>query len=88
MTVNNVTISACINGKIKEEATAILAKIGLTPEDLFRVLMTRIATERSLPFEVLVPNTETISALEDAIAGSVKSFTNVKELMDDLHADD
>jgi len=37
MTVNNVTISACINGKIKEEATAILAEIGLTPEDLFQI---------------------------------------------------
>ena len=86
--VNDATVRARINSKIKEEATAVLAAIGLTPSDAFRLLMTRVAKEQSLPFDLLVPNTETISALKAAESGQVKSFSNLQELMGDLHADD
>ena len=86
--VNDSTVRARINGKIKEEATAVLAAIGLTPSDAFRLLMTRVAQEHSLPFDLLIPNKETVNAIKDARAGQVKSFSNLQELMDDLHADD
>jgi DNA-damage-inducible protein J len=86
--VNDSVVRARINGKIKEEATAVLAAIGLTPSDAFRLLMTRVAQEHSLPFDLLIPNKETVNAIKDARAGQVKSFSNLQELMDDLHADD
>ena len=86
--LNDATVRARINSKIKEEATAVLAAIGLTPSDAFRLLMTRVAKEQSLPFDLLVPNAETISALKAAESGQVKSFSNLQELMGDLHADD
>lgn len=86
--VNDATVRARINSKIKEEATAVLAEIGLTPSDAFRLLMTKVAKEQSLPFDLLVPNAETISAMKAARSGQVKSFSNLQELMDDLHADD
>jgi len=86
--INDATVQARIDSKIKEEATAVLAEIGLTPSDAFRLLMTRIAKEHSLPFDLLVPNAETISALKSAEFGQVKSFSDFEELIDDLHADD
>ena len=86
--VNDSVVRARINGKIKEEATAVLAAIGLTPSDAFRLLMTRVAQEHSLPFDLLIPNKDTVNAIKDARAGQVKSFSNLQELMDDLHADD
>jgi DNA-damage-inducible protein J len=46
--VNDATVRARINSKIKEEATAVLAAIGLTPSDAFRLLRTRVAKEQSL----------------------------------------
>ena len=86
--VNDSTIRARINSKIKDEATAVLAAIGLTPSDAFRLLMTRVAQERSLPFDLLIPNKETVAAIKAARSGQVKSFGDLQELMGDLHADD
>ena len=86
--VNDSTIRARINSKIKDEATAVLAAIGLTPSDAFRLLMTRVAQERSLPFDLLMPNKETVAAIKAARSGQVKSFGDLQELMGDLHADD
>jgi len=60
----------------------------LNPSDAFRLLITRVANEKSFPPELLVPNTETISALKNAESGMVESFSNLQELMNDLHAED
>ena len=86
--VNDSTVRARINSKIKEEATAVLAAIGLTPSEAFRLLMTRVAQEHSLPFDLLMPNKETVAAIKAARYGQVKSFGDLQELMADLHADD
>ena len=86
--VNDSTVRARINSKIKDEATAVLAAIGLTPSDAFRLLMSRVAQERSLPFDLLIPNKETVAAIKAARSGQVKSFGDLQELMGDLHADD
>jgi len=84
----NAVVRARINGDIKEEASAILAAMGLTPSDAFRILMTRIAREKALPFELLSPNAETIAAMKEARKGKLKSFTSIDDLMADLNADD
>ena len=41
----NTIVRARINGAIKAKATTVLASIGLTPSDAFRLLMTRIAAD-------------------------------------------
>jgi DNA-damage-inducible protein J len=84
----NAVVRARINGSIKEEATAVLAAIGLTPSDAFRIMMTRVAKEKALPFEPLIPNEETIEAMKEARKGKLKSYSSVDDLMADLNADD
>ena len=59
----NTVVRARIDEQIKKEASAVLASIGLTASDAFRMMMTRIAKEKALPFEPLVPNEETIAAM-------------------------
>ena len=51
----NAVVRARIDEHIKEEAAAVLATMGLTVSDAFRMMMTRIAQEKALPFEPLVP---------------------------------
>jgi DNA-damage-inducible protein J len=77
-----------IDGEIKAEATAVLASIGLTISDAVRLLLTRIAREKALPFEPLVPNEETIAAMREAREGKLERFESIEALMADLHADD
>jgi DNA-damage-inducible protein J len=53
-----------------------------------RLLLVRIAREKALPFEVKVPNNETIAAMEEARRGEGKKHRSVAEMMKGLNADD
>ena len=84
----NAVVRARIDEHIKEEASAVLAAMGLTVSDAFRIMLTRIAREKAFPFDPLVPNETTIAAMREARAGKLKSFDSVGALMADLHAED
>ena len=84
----NTVVRARIDQKIKDEAGAVLASIGLTASDAFRMMMMRIAAEKRLPFEPLVPNAETIEAMKAARAGDLVTMGGVDDLLSDLNADD
>jgi len=45
-----------IEKRIKTQAAKTLAAMGLSVSDAVRVLLTRVAAEKALPFEVKVPN--------------------------------
>ncbi len=81
-------VRARIDERVKEEAAAVLASIGLTVSDAFRLMMVRIATEKRLPFEPLVPNAETIEAMRAARRGDLVTVGGVDDLLADLNADD
>ena len=81
-------VQARVDGEIKEEAAAVLAAMGLTVSDAVRLLLTRVAREKALPFAPLVPNAATIAAMKEARAGNLPQFEDVQSLLDDLRADD
>jgi DNA-damage-inducible protein J len=84
----NAVVRARIDEHTKQEASAVLATMGLTVSDAFRIMLTRIAREKALPFELLVPSATTIEAMREARQCGLKSFASVKDLTSDLHADD
>ena len=87
MTTNTV-VRARIDARIKEEATAVLAAMGLTASDAFRMLLTRVAREKALPFEPLIPNKKTIEAMKAARRGELVEVGHIDRLMDSLNEDD
>jgi len=84
----NAVVRARIDEHIKEEASTVLATMGLTVSDAFRIMLTRIAHEKALPFEPLIPNETTIAAMREAREGKGVKFATIDELMADLNADD
>ena len=84
----NQIVQARINGAVKEEAAAVLAAMGLTVSDAVRLLLTRIAHEKALPFAPLIPNSATVKAMKAARKGGLPRFDSVQDLLDDLHAED
>lgn len=81
-------VQARIDTHIKEEAAAVLSTIGLTVSDAVRLLLTRVAQDKAMPFNPLIPNAETVKALEEAKAGHVTHFETIDALFEDLNADD
>jgi len=84
----NTVVRARIDERIKKEAEAVLASIGLTVSDAFRLLMVKVAREKALPFEPLVPNQDTIEAMKAARRGELTTAGNAKNLLKRLNADD
>ena len=85
--MTSTIVRARIDERVKREAAAVLSEIGLTVSDAFRMM--RIAKEKALPFEPLIPNAERIEAMEAARRGEfVGEFKTVDELLAPLNADD
>ena len=84
----NSVVRARIDEHIKAQAEAVLASIGLTVSDAFRMMMIRIAKEKTLPFDPLVPNDETIEAMKAARRGELVTAETPDRLFEKLNAGD
>jgi DNA-damage-inducible protein J len=84
----NSVVRARIDERIRSEAAAVLEAMGLTVSDAFRLMMVRIAREKALPFEPLVPNVETVEALKAARRGKLVTAGPAKKLLARLNAND
>ena len=60
----NTCVYISIDPSIKNEAAAVLATTGLTVSDICRMVLTRVAYEKCLPFSMEIPNEETIKTFE------------------------
>lgn len=88
MAVTDSVVRARIEPALKKRATAVLADMGLSVSDAIRLLLTRVAADEALPFEVKAPNARTRAAMRAAEKGETRSFESVDDLMADLNADD
>ena len=62
-------VRARIDEKLKEDAASVLADMGLTVSDVVRIVLTRVAKEKALPFEMRVPNKLTVETLAKSELG-------------------
>jgi len=83
----NAVVRARIDERVKEEAAAVLAAMGLTVSDAFRLLMVKIAADKALPFEPWTPNAETIEAMKAARRGELVTVGSPENLLASLNAD-
>ena len=83
----NAIVRARIDEQIKDEAAAVLQAMGLTVSDAFRMMIVRIAAERALPFEPLVPNAKTVAAMKAARRGALTTAGKPGKLLARLNAD-
>ncbi len=75
-----------IDHKLKTKATRTLNKMGLSMSDAVRLFLTRVEAEKALPFDVRIPNSTTISAMEAGERGEVFCAASIEEMMAKLRA--
>lgn len=73
-----------IDEEIKAKAALELAKTGISVSDAVRMMLVRVAAEKSLPFEVRVPNETTVKAMESADRKEGQRFRSAEAALDDL----
>ena len=82
----DTVVRARIDSDTKARATEALHAMGLSVSDAIRLLLLRVADEKRLPFEVKVPNAETVKAVKELEQGKGKRFDSAEELFRDLRA--
>jgi DNA-damage-inducible protein J len=83
-------VRARIDGKVKDEASEVLAEFGLTVSDIVRMTLTRVAKDHAVPLELKVPNEETQAAMRESRALMKKHnarFSNAKAIFKALDED-
>lgn len=58
-----------IDEDVKEEASFILDRIGLSVSDAIRLFLKQVILKKGLPFSVRIPNAQTIAAMEASARG-------------------
>ncbi len=73
-----------VDEKVKVNASATLASMGMSISDAVRMMLVRVAAEKALPFEVRVPNAKTVKALKAVDQKKGKRFRSADALFKDL----
>ena len=73
-----------VDEKVKDDAAKTLAAMGMSVSDAVRMLLVRVAAEKALPFDVKVPNTVTVKAMQAADQRKGKRFKSADALFRDL----
>jgi DNA-damage-inducible protein J len=61
--------------------------MGLTVSDAVRLLLTRVAHDHAMPFDILIPNAETVAAMREARQGNLASASTVKQFEDAMNTE-
>jgi len=85
--MKTAAVHSRIQPEIKKQAEGILHRLGLSPTEAIRMFYTQITLRNGLPFDVAIPNAETVKALEDSRAGrNLERFDSVEELFESWDA--
>jgi DNA-damage-inducible protein J len=75
-----------LNAEMKEKAKEIFKQYGLGLSDAFNIFLSQAVMEKGIPFEVKIPNDETLKAIEDAREGKNMSKVSLDKLKKELGA--
>ncbi len=84
----NAVVRARIDERVKNQAATVLKSMGLTVSDAFRLLLVKVAAEKTLPFEIGTPNKETVAAMKAARRGHLSTAKNAQDLLSLLNEND
>ncbi len=80
-------INARIERGLKNKAESIFHHLGISSAEAIRLFYSQVCLQKGLPFDVKIPNSETIKAMQDAEAGrNCKAFNSVEDMINDLNA--
>jgi len=68
-------IKSRIDARLKLEVEQVLAALGLTISDVMRLTCTQIAARKGLPFDVKLPNAQTLDVLKESDAALARLRT-------------
>ena len=81
--MKSATINARIEPNLKHEVDKILKQMGITTTQAITMFYSQIKNSRGIPFELRIPNEETIQAFKEAEAGIGMERVTFDELIEE-----
>ena len=78
-----VRTNVYLNSDMKTQAKEIYKKYGVSLSDAINMFLTQSVLERGLPFEMKIPNDETIQAIEEARANTNSETITLTQLKEE-----
>ena len=72
------SIHARIDPALKHDAEEILHKLGLNTSQAINAFYAQIVHVRGIPFELKLPNEDTLSAMKELDSGKTKTYESMK----------
>ena len=66
MVAQKIRTNVYLDSDMKEQAKSIFKKYGVSLSDAINMFLTQSVLERGLPFDMKIPNDETVQAIVDA----------------------
>ena len=80
MTVEKTRTNVYLDTKLKAQAKEIYKQYGLSLSEAVNIFLAQSVFNRGLPFEVKIPNKETLEAMEDVKSGKNYEDVTLEEL--------
>jgi len=83
--MGGVAMTLRVDKEIKDEATKYLSKLGLNASEATRLFLHSVVLHKGLPFELKVPNKETLKAIKNTEAGkNIEKFDGSDDMFKSL----
>ncbi len=77
-------INARVKPELKGDVEQILAQLGITTTQAITMFFEQIKMNRGIPFQLKIPNTETVAAMKEAREGEKLERITLAELENNL----
>ncbi len=90
---DTTNISIRMDTELKKQAEKLFSELGMNMTTAFNIFLRQAVRQQRIPFDVAleIPNAETIAAMDEAERitrdHSVKGYTNVEQMMEELLSD-
>ncbi len=81
---NKVRTNVYLDKTMKEEAKNIFKQYGMGLSDAFNIFLSQSVMEKGIPFQIKIPNAQTLKAIEDTKAGIGLEEVSFEQLQDDM----
>jgi len=82
--IKKARVEARVDKKLKEEVLSVLRKLDISESEAIRMYFRQIALTQGIPFEVKIPNKETIKALNEVKNGKLREYNNFDDYLADI----
>jgi DNA-damage-inducible protein J len=84
LALKSVDVRSRIEPSLKQNASDILTQCGLDISTAIRLFLQNVVAFKGIPFDIKVPNSDTIAAIQEARRITHARFATGQELFDDL----